>query len=111
MENGNGDRNWRQEIRNLNYFYLNLIKQIGAMPEGSSYAQTVFGLDGERFNLLAGIDSRAMHLLADTRVMLFRPKLSDLDRFIKLCQKDSVDRAASLLVAAVSANTAEGGEG
>lgn len=105
-ENCNGNGKWRQEIRNLNINYLNLVKHLGAMPEGSGYAQTMLGLDIDRFNLLVGLDSKTLRLMADVRVLLFRPRLSDLTSVSKLCKKGSVDRANSILAAALTASDA-----
>jgi hypothetical protein len=113
MENGNGNGNeignWRQQLKNVNLWLLTLVKTLGTTPEGSDYAQNQLGLDLDRFGLLMSLDPETMHLLADQGFLLFRPRLNDLDSFIKLCRKGNVDRAASLLAASVSAEV--GGEG
>lgn len=105
-ENGN----WRQKVRNLNLNYLNLVKEIGAIPDSSGYAQTVLGLDGDRLKLLVDLSHQALQVMADVPVLLFRPRLGDLSGSIKLCRKGNMDRATSLLVAGVTADSAKEGE-
>jgi hypothetical protein len=104
MAKDNGNRSWRQRVKELNLNYLHLVKEMASLPEGPGYAQAMLGLDDDRFKLLEELNNEIMEVMAGMGVLLFRPRLNDLTGSLKLCQKGKVDRAASLLVAGISAD-------
>ena len=110
MEKENGNGNWRQEIRRLNLEYLNIVKQIGTMPEQRDYVQTVLRLDDDMLKLLMSLAAEELNKMADVGMPLFRLKLADLKIFQNLNQKGNADRATSLLSAALVADGAEEGK-
>lgn len=110
MEKENGNSNWRQEIRRLNLKYLNIVKQIGALPEQCGYAQTVLRLDDDMLKLLMSLAAEELEKMAEVGMPLFRLKLADLKIFQNLNQKGNADRANSLLSAALVADGAKEGK-
>jgi len=110
MEKENGNSNWRQEIRRLNLKYLNIVKQIGALPEQRGYAQTVLRLDDDMLKLLMSLAAEELEKMAEVGMPLFRLKLADLKIFQNLNQKGNADRANSLLSAALVADGAKEGK-
>lgn len=114
MDNGNGNENghWRQKIKKLNLAYLNIVRQIGAIPEQRGYVQTALGLDGDMIQLLMSLDPEVLPKVADVGATLFRLRLTDLKSADNLHKKGNGDRAASFLTAALAAdgNNGQGGE-
>ena len=64
MEETNGNGNWRKKIMMLNLAYLSIVREIGAMPDQRSYAQTALGPDGDSIELLMSFSPEATQRLA-----------------------------------------------
>lgn len=110
MEEANGNGKWRQKIMMVNLAYLSIAREIGAIPDQRSYAQTALGLDGDSIELLMGLSQEATRKIAEVGGTVFRLKPTDLRSANNLYQKGNGERASSLLAAALAADGKEGGE-